>query len=1080
MLAAPFLTLLAALLCQEHGEPASPPMRVPADFEERLVWAERALDPGTPEAVQEAAIRMLASAIPDSLDALGRAAASPHWRVRAAALDAAVRGSGSVRTSRDRTRLRQLALGARQDLNRAVRRQVARLLAEAGDAGEPVLPELTRDPFFDVRIEAMRAIARGGSTSAVPTIAALLHDPDPLVAAATIDVLPRLGRAGIAALAPFLSDAATPDEHRDRALRALREAGSIEGAEDDLAAIAENRGFPSAARVLAHALLLVHGASRDPAAALSILTSEVVASADLTVRDAAVEGLLALGPRGVDEVRGALLDERISARAFERLLSAFPRIARQEAPKALVDVLDRLDAARDGERAAVVQALARAAPPGSSVKPRFADLARSRYAESGSRTRREFLRAFRTRMDAPADFLETALSDESADLRRLAFAIAIRSREVPTETCLVAIENERDLALRGEFLETLPRHRRDADARAYLLQEIGRGEGENVESAVAGLDAFAGDEELVESLTAVYEDAYARQLEEAGDSASHRARRARCLAVRAVGRIGGRRAVPFLEGVARAERALDEGVATEAVRALAAVRGDSPVLRAILTPPSLPAVRIEGAIAVLRRGDAQGLFALASQIRALDGDTRRRAFDAMAAGRPAQRREFLVELATDPKGVFREESRADAIRELAFLPGNEGLDILKRIASHDRSFDARVEAVQALARIGGDEVADFLGTIAAAVSERRPRTDLDELWLRACVVALGNARSPRSTEFLVTQLFERPLAEATTRLLDPDARRSPLERRRRYDRELEASSALTRLGPAAVERLDARVTSLAARGELQLVDPLFLLELAQGWGELFPQTALRLAELAPSLGGDSDLRIRALLVQAQLVRDRRAAAGLFEAAHALSAAGGADAGVVASLGPTDPFVGRRPRLWLAAAPLLVRAEIAFAEQRPDEGARFLEAAVRKAGMDTRCLVDVAAVYAAHGSIDRARDLAARAYELAPNDRALAETYAWLCLQNGEAALANELFQYALGLDEDEVANPRSARFGAACALAELRRPEEAVEILRALLREDPDLADEIWRSPHLASVRPMLQIGGAEAPPGAR
>jgi tetratricopeptide (TPR) repeat protein len=266
---------------------------------------------------------------------------------------------------------------------------------------------------------------------------------------------------------------------------------------------------------------------------------------------------------------------------------------------------------------------------------------------------------------------------------------------------------------------------------------------------------------------------------------------------------------------------------------------------------------------------------------------------------------------------------------------------------------------------------------------------------------------------------------------------------------------------------------MAVRGELQLLDPTFLLELAQAWLDTFPGACARLAEAAPALGPDPDLRFRSLILRAQATRDRRAAAGFFEAANVLAASGAADAGVVLVLGPTDPFVARRPRLWLAAAAMLARAEAAYAEQNREEAARFLEAAARRGAMDTRCLSDVASAYAAQGQVPRARDLAARAHELAPNDRPLCEAYAWLCLQAGEAALANELFQYAQGLDDEDEGGGRGARLGAACALAQLRRVDEAVDVLQALLREDPDIAEEIQRNAFLEPARARLPLPSA-------
>src|SRR6185436_20192556 len=148
------LAVLLLLLSPQGGgaRPIPDAVRPPAALAERIAWAERGLEPSAPEALHEAAIRMLASAIPDSLDALERAAKSNNWRTRAAALGAAARGSGLVRDARSRTRLRDMAIATKNDPMRAIRRLGARLLAEVGDASEPALPQFSEDPFFDVRI----------------------------------------------------------------------------------------------------------------------------------------------------------------------------------------------------------------------------------------------------------------------------------------------------------------------------------------------------------------------------------------------------------------------------------------------------------------------------------------------------------------------------------------------------------------------------------------------------------------------------------------------------------------------------------------------------------------------------------------------------------------------------------------------------------------------------------------------------------------------------------------------------------------------------------------------------------------
>ena len=102
--------------------------------------------------------------------------------------------------------------------------------------------------------------------------------------------------------------------------------------------------------------------------------------------------------------------------------------------------------------------------------------------------------------------------------------------------------------------------------------------------------------------------------------------------------------------------------------------------------------------------------------------------------------------------------------------------------------------------------ARVLVEIADGIRSRADRNEIDELVLQAANVALGNTRSIVGIEPLLSQLFERPLRESAARLLDPDSRRTPLERRRRYDRERDAMVALAKLGPDAAAPIESLVS----------------------------------------------------------------------------------------------------------------------------------------------------------------------------------------------------------------------------------------------------------------------------------
>jgi tetratricopeptide (TPR) repeat protein len=1036
-------------------------MRPPRDPAARSAWAAAILRASNDEGRVEAAIRILAIDIPRSIGEIESLVHDANGRARALALDAGVRGAILAKEGRDKTRLRSLAVKAASDASRLVRRNAARLLAEVGDTDPPVLKQLASDPFYDVRLEAIRAIVRNGATITMPWIAERLRDSDQQVAELAVDVLPRLGSGGADALAPFVEDPASPLALRLRALMSIRSEGTADNLGESLLQIVRRPDEPRDLRALALALALTVGSTFDPPEAVELLIPIVLDGADLDAQVAALEGLVALGPYAAVSMRETIVKKPVSLYTFQKVLASLPRMARKDAGQELKSFFDALPAARDDERSLVARTLGR-------VAANLAGFYEPKWAESGTATRYEIVKSFMSRDDVSRDIIERALEDPSIEVRKAGFDLALRTAAVPTAVCVAAIDRERSTFVKNEFIETLSRRRPDATSRECLLRLLREDEAEYFESVAAALDVFDGDPDVLRALIEQHDRAYQRQLED-NHSPNESAWRVRRTTIRAIARVGGADAIEFLKARVRAERAVDEELAIETVKGLGALVPDDPIILELISPPSLERVRIEAAIVAASRGRAQGIRTLAREIRVMDSDMRRRAFDAIAKGQsPELRRGFLELLAVDEKSTFEDDQRSEAIRDLATLDEDTSKALIQ-IAKSDRSVEARLEAIHSLGQRGGDLAARSLVDIASDLLREEAGSDSNELLLKGVAAALGRTRSAEAVPRLLCHLFERPLRDAQKHLLDPGGSRVPYERRRIYDREREASRALVVAAGVARPAVAQWIADMKESGCLALVDPSFLLDIADEWVGALPEASGLLSDVAGTFGQDLEPRFRAFVNRALVARDKREAASFFEQAGALAASGAVDRAFSRILGAAEFSSGRRPRIWLRCAPLVARAEAAFAVQRPEEALRFLDEALRRGALDTRTLLDVAASCHSHGMLQKARDVVATVVQIAPAEASFCETFAWLLLESGDAEGALKKFALAETLDDDGTLK-RSARLGAASALAVLKRADEATAIVRDLLRDDPDLVGEVLRNRYLGVPREMLHL----------
>ncbi|MFN0206772.1 MAG: hypothetical protein ACKVS6_10730 [Planctomycetota bacterium] len=1068
-----FTILLSGAIAQDGRSPdpafeyllsqAPKEIRPPVDPSQRTKWAAEILLTRNEEALTEAATRILAIDIPRSIDELERLSVQSSWRVRAAALDAGVRGAPLAKEGRDQTRLRSIAVKASTDSARLVRKNAARLIAEVGDSAQPVLDVLSRDAFYDVRLEAVRALVRNGATITMPWIAERLRDSDKSVAELAVDVLPRLGSGGAIALAPFVEDRNSPLDLRLRALMSLRNEGTADGLDVSLLKIVTRLDEPRELRALALALALTVGGTFDPPEAVELLLPIALESQNIEYQLAAIEGLVSLGPFAAVAIRESLVKQSVPLYVFQKVLSALPKMARKDATQELKSFFDALSSDRDDERAIIARTLGRVSPSGLST------FFIGRINSSGSATRYEIVKAFLGRDDVSDEIVNAGLLDKTPEVRRVAFDLALRSTGVPTRICVDAIERETSPYLRSEFVETLSRRRPDSVARDFLLKLLRNDESDVFESVAAALDVYEGDADVLAALIDQHDKAYQRQIEDT-DQLDESAWRIRRMAIRTISRIGGEGAVDFLKLRIRTERAVDEDLAVEAVKGLGILAPEDPILIDILLAPSLPKVRIEAAIITAQRGKGQGVRTLAREIRSLDGDMRRRALDALAKGQAADlRRGFLEVLAKDEKATFDDDHRSDAIRDLATIEDIEALKALAEIAKNDRSTDSKLEAIYALGRRGSDAAATHLVELSNILVSKTTEIDSNEMLLQGIALALGNSKSSVGVPRLLCHLFERPLKESLKHLLDPDASRLPFERRRRYDREREASKALTKLSSIARQEVASWIWSMKESGQLALVDPTFLLDIADEWADALPEASAQLSDVAGTFGQDLDPRFRACVNRALVARDRRVGAAFFEAAGALAASGAVDKSFARILGGAEAASGRRPRVWLRCVPLIARADAAFAVHRDEEAVRFLDEAQRRGEQDARTLMDIAASFHARGMLQKAREVVGQVVQLAPSDPLVCETYAWFSLENGDHDTALKHFRLAETLDEEGSLN-KSIRIGTASALASLNRNDEACVLIRSLLRDDPGLIFEIRKNRFLGRVRELLHL----------
>lgn len=147
------------------------------------------------------------------------------------------------------------------------------------------------------------------------------------------------------------------------------------------------------------------------------------------------------------------------------------------------------------------------------------------------------------------------------------------------------------------------------------------------------------------------------------------------------------------------------------------------------------------------------------------------------------------------------------------------------------------------------------------------------------------------------------------------------------------------------------------------------------------------------------------------------------------------------------------RQWLEQQPADLAARMILAEAYQDGGQRLkaieeYEVLVRQNANNAVALNNLAWLYHVEGDA-RAEDTARRAYEIAPNSAAIADTYAWILVGKGRAGEGRDILKAAM----EAPRVPPEVQYHYASALAITGEKAEARRVLEKLLERPEDFAD---------------------------
>ena len=512
--------------------------------------------------------------------------------------------------------------------------------------------------------------------------------------------------------------------------------------------------------------------------------------------------------------------------------------------------------------------------------------------------------------------------------------------------------------------------------------------------------------------------------------------------------------------------------------------------RSITAQPGNPRLKLDLALAYLRAGRNEDAVALLRTLPTQPGDLRRESLliAAVAASRGAGAAraevEQIVAAHQDDVGVLnvaaifyakqrdfaaarRELERAAALepRNLATLmniarieadagdPAAARAALQRALQAEPQSKTARLALAQLAARGGDiDGAIKWLEEVRRAdVSAVEPRLVLAALYLQQKKSAQSDAvsrealaASDRNATVIDTlgrmsMDFGR-YEEALSRFREA-AERDP----RAVDPLLNAARAQMALGNAAAARESVEKARVLQPDSVPAAAMLISLDLREGRRE---QALARLEQLESARGQDAAVALLEGDV-AFALQSYEAAANAYAAAYkltpsAVAAVRNYRAGAQAHVETPAALL----EAWLARQPADHAARMVYAEAlssgKPKRAIEQYELLAAQGRPSAAVLNNLAWLYF-EGGDPRAEETAKRAYDLAPADSAVADTYGWVLVRKGKAAEGLPILERAL----EGAGKVPEIRYHYAVALAEVGERERARNELQVLTRGAP-------------------------------
>jgi putative PEP-CTERM system TPR-repeat lipoprotein len=431
-------------------------------------------------------------------------------------------------------------------------------------------------------------------------------------------------------------------------------------------------------------------------------------------------------------------------------------------------------------------------------------------------------------------------------------------------------------------------------------------------------------------------------------------------------------------------------------------------------------------VVALARGDRDGAnraFARALEIDPTYAPTvMRQAEMARAEGDVAKAEGLYKQLLEhDPDNLAARLELANLA--LASGAAEDALEHLERArAAHSSSLEARLRVGHLALRMGKLKTAELAANEALGLAPDAPRA-----LVLSGRVALARGDVPRASERL--DRLEVVLGRADP--VDPEQLAEMGDLQRRLGRSERARQTLWQAIEAGAD---------SVQTELRFIEAALLSRDAasarRGLDLVAARDMLPVGKMA-MLEGDV-LALEGQSSEAAAAYRLAIGEGELQAIVPLAGALERSKGIAAAIEFLDGHLDSHPEDALALARL---GELQFKTGKTADAIGSFEALTRLEPQDARALNNLAWLYQQAGN-ERALDVAARAYELAPQNPDVADTYGWILIQNGgDGELATRMLE-AAATHEGASA---TTQYHLAAAYAAEKRWEESETVLRTLL-----------------------------------